>query len=122
MIVFSRSLAACDCVVYQCAVVASRAIALLVNEKHCLACSECCSAGRARWGLEPVNESAYASGRKPTSSEVPRSTCRPSRAARRKCQTRCTVSRVESARFEETGLELAVVHYFGWLAFVCVCA
>jgi hypothetical protein len=27
-----------------------------------------------------------------------------------------SVSRVESARFKETGLESAVVHYFGWLA------
>jgi hypothetical protein len=27
-----------------------------------------------------------------------------------------SVSRVERARFKETGLESAVVHYFGWLA------
>lgn len=28
----------------------------------------------------------------------------------------CAVSRVESARFEETGLEPAVAQYFGWMA------
>jgi hypothetical protein len=70
-----------------------------------------------------VNESVYAPGGKSTSSEVPRSTCRPVyRTTRRKCQTRALFSRVESARFEETGLELAVVHYFGWLTLVRACA
>ncbi len=94
----------------------------VASEIDCLACSECRSAGRARWGLEPVNESAYALGGKPTSSEVPRSTCRPSRAARRKCQTRayCFASRERKVRRDRCrASRCSLLRLAG--ARVCVC-
>lgn len=63
--------------------------------QYCLACSECRSVGRARWGPEPAC-SAYASSNHYTTGEVPRCTrasalslyMQCGRCARRKCQTR----------------------------------